>query len=60
MRKYLIGFIAGLSIGAAVPVAAATIVGNTGYLYGWSVTKNGYEICYMPYIWTSIREIECD
>jgi hypothetical protein len=60
MKKLTIGFIIGLAAGAAVPAVAATIVGNTGYLSGWTVTKDGNEICYMPYIWTSIREIECD
>lgn len=60
MKKLTIGFIAGLAFGAAVPVAAATLVGSTGYLIGWSVTKNGNEICYMPYVWTATREIECD
>ena len=60
MKKIMIGFIAGLAAGAAVPVAAATLVGSTGYLIGWSVTKNGTEICYMPYVWTISREIECD
>lgn len=60
MRKYLTGFFAGIVIGSAIPATAATIVGNMGYLSGWSVTKDGEEICYMPYVWTSIREIECD
>jgi hypothetical protein len=60
MKKLTIGFIIGLAAGAAVPAVAATIVGSTGYLSGWTVTKDGNEICYMPYIWTSIREIECD
>lgn len=60
MKKLTIGFIIGLAAGAAVPAVAASIVGSTGYLSGWTVTKNGNEICYMPYVWTSIREIECD
>ena len=60
MKKLTIGFIIGLAAGAAVPAVAATIVGSTGYLSGWTVTKDGNEICYMPYVWTSIREIECD
>ena len=60
MKKLTIGFIAGLAFGAAVPAVAASIVGSTGYLIGWSVTKNGNEICYMPYVWTATREIECD
>lgn len=60
MKKFSLGFFAGLMIGAVAPAAAASIVGGTGYLSGWTVTKDGDEICYMPYVWTSIREIECD
>jgi hypothetical protein len=60
MKKLVIGFMVGLAAGAAVPAVAASIVGGTGYLSGWTVTKNGEEVCYMPYIWTGIREIECD
>ena len=60
MKKLAIGFIIGLAAGAAAPVAAATLVGNTGYLIGWSVTKDGEDICYMPFVWTATREIECD
>jgi hypothetical protein len=60
MRKVSLGFAIGLALGTVVPAAAATIVGRTGYLSGWTVTKDGREVCYMPYVWTSIREIECD
>ena len=60
MKRLAIGFIIGLAAGAAAPVAAATLVGNTGYLFGWSVTKDGEDICYMPFVWTATREIECD
>lgn len=60
MRKYITGFILGLVVGTVAPVTAASLVGGTGYLSGWTVTKDGDEICYMPYVWTSIREIECD
>ena len=60
MRKYVIGFAAGLMLGTVAPAAAAVIVGGNGYLHGWDVTKDGDTICYAPYIWTSIREIECD
>ncbi|HMU20651.1 MAG TPA: hypothetical protein PKC48_00095 [Sphingorhabdus sp.] len=42
------------------PLAAAQLVGDTGYLRGWSVTKGGEEVCYMPYVWVSSKEIECD
>lgn len=60
MKKFSFGFVMGLLLGAVAPVTAATLVGGTGYLSGWTVTKNGTEICYMPYVWASIREIECD
>ena len=60
MKKLSIGFIIGLIAGAAVPAVAASIVGGTGYLSGWTVTKDGDEICYMPYIWAGTHEIECD
>ncbi len=60
MRKYITGFIAGLALGTVVPAAAATIVGGTGYLFGWDVTKDGETICYAPYVWTVTKEIECD
>jgi hypothetical protein len=60
MKKFLIGFASGILMGAAVPVSAAALVGSTGYLHGWSVTKDGEDICYMPFVWTATREIECD
>jgi len=60
MRKFTTGLIVGLALGTVVPAAAASIVGGTGYLSGWTVTKDGDEVCYMPFIWTATREIECD
>ncbi len=60
MKKFAFGFLAGITLGATVPVAASAFVNGSGYLSGWSVTKNGHEICYMPYVWSSTREIECD
>lgn len=60
MRKISIGFALGLLVGTIVPVAAATIVGSTGYLNGWVVTDNGREVCYAPYVYTALREIECN
>jgi hypothetical protein len=60
MRKIAIGFIAGMIAGAAVPVGAAALVGSTGYLFGWTVTMDGDEVCDTPFVWTALREIECD
>jgi hypothetical protein len=60
MKKLAIGFMIGLAAGAAVPAAAAKLVGDTGYLFGWTVTKDGEDICYMPFVWTATLEIECD
>jgi len=59
MRNYIIGFCAGLALGTVVPATAATLTGS-GYLHGWDVTMNGKTICYAPYIWSAVREIECD
>jgi hypothetical protein len=60
MRKYIVGFAVGVALGAAVPASAAVIVGSMGYLWGWTVTVNGNEVCEDPYIWPTLREIECD
>lgn len=60
MRKYITGFVIGAALGAAAPATAAMVLGSTGYLAGWTVTKHGDEICYMPYIWIATKEIECD
>jgi hypothetical protein len=43
-----------------MPVTAAALVGSTGYLMGWTVTKDGDEICSMPFVWTATKEIDCD
>lgn len=61
MRNFLLGLGAGLVIGlAGTAASAARIVGDTGYLMGWSVTVSGDEVCSDPYVWTATREIECD
>lgn len=59
MRKFVIGLVAGFALGFGGTAAAASLVGGNGYLSGWTVTHDGDEVCYMPYIWTSTREIEC-
>jgi hypothetical protein len=60
MKRYLVGFVAGVLVGGAVSVFAARIVGADGHLSGWEVHVDGEEVCSDPYIWTSTREIECD
>lgn len=59
MRKVSLGFAIGLALGTVVPAAAATIVGRTGYLFGWEVVVGGRTACYDPYVWVSSRQIEC-
>ena len=58
MTKFLIGLIAGLILGGATVGVAASCLGQ-GYAMGWTVTKDGDEVCDDLYIW-STREIECD
>jgi hypothetical protein len=53
MRKFILGVVVGLSLGMAVSVFA------DGFLIGWAVTLNGNIICEDPYMWNSIKEIEC-
>lgn len=60
MRKYVSGFIVGVALATVAPAAATAALVGSGYLSGWSVTYKGHEICYMPYIWTATKEIECD
>lgn len=36
------------------------MVGSNGWLMGWTVTKDGEEICDSPYVWIGTKEIECD
>ena len=53
----IIGFIMGSSVSF---LSAARLVGSSGYLSGWSVTVEGEEVCSDPYVWTSVKEIDCD
>lgn len=60
MRKYFLGFLFGFTVGATTSLYAAKIVGGNGWLIGWDITIDGDTVCSDPYIWVSIREIECD
>jgi len=60
MKKFIAGFFAGIAMTVAVSAFAAKMVGSEGFLMGWEVTKDGEEICSDPYVWASIREIDCN
>jgi hypothetical protein len=60
MGKFSAGLCLGLILGGALSAFAAVIAGDNGYAMGWSVMKDGEEICSGPYIWTGTKEIECD
>jgi hypothetical protein len=60
LKRYTIGFLAGLLVGTAASALAVGFVGSNGYLINWTVTEDGLEICRHPYIYVSYREIECD
>jgi hypothetical protein len=59
MRKFVIGMAVGLFIGATVSAWAAGIFGS-GELSGWTVTKDGEEVCSDPSVDASSKEIECE
>lgn len=65
MRRMVIGIVIGLSIGSVVRLVAASLEPKTsGYMIGWTVkitTSEGVEVkCDDPFIWPTIKEIECD
>jgi hypothetical protein len=60
MTRVLIGFVLGVGSALTVSAMAQRIVGRDGYLFGWTVTVDGRELCSDPFIWTATREIECD
>ena len=60
MRRFYIGVAVGLLFGAGGTAAAAQLVGGNGFLMGWEVQLNGETVCSDPYIWASLKEIDCD
>lgn len=59
MKRFMTGIILGLLIGGTASAWAAGVFGS-GTLNGWSVTKDGEEICSDPSVDTVSKEIECD
>lgn len=59
MRKFFVGMVAGAAIACTAPLAAQKMVGRDGYLLGWTVNKDGEEVCSDPWIWTGTMEIDC-
>jgi hypothetical protein len=59
MPRFIAGIVIGLVLGVAATSYAAGIFGE-GTLSGWSVTKDGEEVCSDPSVDTSAKEIECD
>ena len=59
MSKFLAGLIVGISLSLAASSWAAGVFGS-GSLSGWTVTKDGEEVCSDPSVDTGAKEIECD
>jgi hypothetical protein len=60
MGRFALGLLVGLALGVAATAHAAIIAGDSGYLLGWSILKDGEDNCSDPFVWTATREIECD
>ena len=59
MRNFVIGLVLGIFLGSSAGALAAGVFGS-GYLSGWSVTKDGKEVCSDAYVYGGSKEIECD
>ena len=59
MAKFFVGVIVGLFLGASATGYAAGVFGS-GTLSGWTVTKDGEEVCSDPSVSTGTKEIDCD
>ena len=60
MGRFLSGAVIGLVLGVAGSAVAAKMVGDNGYLMGWEVKVDGEVVCSDPFVWPTIREIECE
>jgi len=59
MRRFTLGLLAGILIGTAASSYAAGVFGQ-GILSGWTVWKDGEEVCSDPDVDTTAKEIACD
>jgi hypothetical protein len=59
MRQLALGLILGIAIGASITAFAAGLYGD-GVLAGWSVIKDGQQVCTDPTVSTDVKEIECN
>lgn len=59
MVRFMAGLAVGLILGASVSAYAAGCFGY-GTASGWTVTKDGDEVCSDPEINDASKEIECD
>lgn len=60
VRNLIAGLVIGLFVGTGLAAKAAVVAGENGYVLGWTVVKDGEEICDDPFFWTTTQEIECD
>jgi hypothetical protein len=59
MLKFIAGLILGVFLSFTATSWAAGVFGS-GTLSGWTVTKDGEEVCSDPSVDTGSKEIECD
>jgi hypothetical protein len=59
MTKFWVGLALGLFLGISFSSHAASIVGSTPTLSGWTVTAGGRTICPDPDVDFKAKEIEC-
>jgi len=59
MARFIAGFILGTFLSFAATSWAAGVFGS-GTLSGWTVVKDGEEVCSDPSVNAGSKEIECD
>lgn len=59
MSRFVAGLVIGVVLGAGASAYAAGCFGS-GTAHGWTVTKDGDEVCSNPDIDAVAKAIECD